>query len=192
MRLLAALTILCCAPHLLAAPTLKRITPAEAMPHRRDYAHMWWANGWDHSKRTLASPKLLCFETGWYAIALNVETLAVPHFGPKRRAHDYDEVPLHAPTFSKLPAAELSMEIEQNGRRYRAARAVHDTSDWLNYPARIIDSGRFVQRADILHVEFEDGARTKLPTRGRLEIIAWPDRLTFWLDLTNAAAIRWS
>ena len=60
--------------------------------------------------------------------------------------------------------------------------------DYANYPIRLIEGGRFLQRYDVLELEFEDAEGHKLPAVGRLEIVAWPDRLSFvaHLDRTDA------
>lgn len=173
-----------------AAPAFKKISAAEAMPDPRDFTHMFWANGWDNAKRDLASPKVLSFETGWFALGLNIEKLQVLHFGPNHPRHGYDDAPLHSPQIFAFPGADLKIQFTARGKIYRAIRAAKNTKDWLNYPARIIDSGRFVQRADILQVEFETAAGEKFPSEGRLEITAWPDHLTLHLDLTNAPLVE--
>jgi hypothetical protein len=47
----------------------------------------------------------------------------------------------------------------------------------------LIESGRYVQRADIGQLQFENEKHEQLGCEGRLEIVAWPDHITFLLSI---------
>ena len=72
-----ALTALLLAP--LAAPAAE-LSPPALMPRVEDYTLMWWAEGFPG--HTPAAPWRRVIQTGRYAMALDTETLRIPHFGP--------------------------------------------------------------------------------------------------------------
>ena len=74
-----------------------------------------------------------------------------------------------------LPPADLTLTIVANGELYRCTAG----GPWTNFTGpRLIESGRFVQRADVTDLVFtaEDGSR--LNVEARFETVAWPDRLS--------------
>lgn len=83
----------------------------------------------------------------------------------------------------ELPSASLDLIVEQGGREYRCVRAATETKNPLEFPVRIIESGRYLQRFDILQLAFETTEGNRLPAEGRLEVVAWPDRLALLLEV---------
>ncbi|PIU91435.1 MAG: hypothetical protein COS65_21975, partial [Armatimonadetes bacterium CG06_land_8_20_14_3_00_66_21] len=147
------------------------------MPHVEDYTHMWWAEGFP--SHTPGAPWLRCLQTGYYALALNTETLQVPHFGSAPAGLGYLEcAPADNSLWRGLPAADLSLTLTANGRIYRCTAG----GKWTNVAGpRLIESGRFMQRAEVTELVFtaEDGGR--LNVEARFETVAWPDRLALLL-----------
>ncbi|NSW56587.1 MAG: LamG domain-containing protein [Armatimonadetes bacterium] len=150
---------------------------SECVPRPEDYALMWWAEGFP--SHTPEAPWLRCIQTGRYAIALNTETLQVPHFGRVSAGLDYagaakaDNSIVHS-----LPPADLSLTISVNGKTYRCESG----AKWTQFGGpRLIESGRVMQRADVTGLEFaaQDGSR--LHVDARFETVAWPDRLALIL-----------
>ncbi|HUS47203.1 MAG TPA: hypothetical protein VM098_03720 [Phycisphaerae bacterium] len=145
------------------------------MPDVRDYTYMWWAHGWRSPKKVLA------FQTGYYALAvdvppvrlLNLGAIASPKPAAEAAAQDNGVV------FS-LSKADLALKVRAGGVWYACKGTEAPAS-------RIIESGRLVQRADIERLFFADASGRRLNAAGRLEIIAWPDRLTFMLEVTPNA-----
>lgn len=148
-------------------------SPGFAMPRVEDYTHMWWAEGFP--SHTPAAPWLRCIQTGRYALALDTETLRIDHLGPVPSGPDYLACArADNGGWQRLPAAELALTIAANGRTYRCTAG----GPWTNFTGpRLIESGRFVQRADVTDLVFaaEDG--TRLNVEARFETVAWPDRL---------------
>jgi hypothetical protein len=89
---------------------------------------------------------------------------------------------------AKLSPASLELTVDLDGTRYRCVRAATNRTDWMNFPVRIIESGRYVQRLDILQLVFEDDAGRVLEAEGRLEVVAWPDRLSLILEIARTAS----
>ncbi|HOX37989.1 MAG TPA: hypothetical protein PL033_08380 [Candidatus Brocadiia bacterium] len=162
---------------------LKELSPGECMPGARDYSLMWWAYGW--RGRSPDARKVLCIQTGHYGLALDVERVELLNLGIIRAPKSYEEAAAEDnSTIFNMPRSELALDVHAGGARYRCRRGAVGQNDWLDYPVRIIESGRFVQRADIRRLEFEDDNGNLLPAEGRLEIVAWPDQASVILEIT--------
>ena len=156
---------------------------SQAVWDSRDYTFMWWANGWKNQRP--AMPALLCIQTGRYGVALDVDRAQILHLGEIANPASYSVVAAQGnEAVFKLPKQELRLEITVGSDRFTCVRAAAHKQDSMNFPVRIIESGRLVQRCDILQLEFAGAKGRILKAGGRLEIIAWPDRLSFILELT--------
>jgi hypothetical protein len=142
------------------------------MPDVRDYTFMWWAHGWRSPK------KILAFQTGYYGLAIDVPAVRLMNLGAIAEPRDAADAAVqdNGVVFS-LPKAAISLRIRAGGVWYACTGTKAPAS-------RIIESGRLVQRADIERLVFTDGSGRRLNATGRLEIIAWPDRLSFLLEAT--------
>jgi hypothetical protein len=182
---LAALALLVCACKSPGAHDLRKASPAACMPGPRDYAFMWWAYGW--GRRSPRGEKVLCVQTGHYGFAIDVEKVRLLRLGRIREAKPATRAVAESnDVVFALPEAELALRVRVGGRTYSCVRAAVHQRDWLNFPVRIVESGRFFQRLDILQLVFEDEQRGRLEAEGRLEIAAWPGHITFILDVTPA------
>ncbi|MCY2994884.1 MAG: LamG domain-containing protein [Planctomycetota bacterium] len=147
------------------------------MPRVEDYTLMWWAEGFP--AHTPEAPWTRCLQTGRYALALDTETLRISHLGPVPAGLGYTACArADNRAWQSLPAADLALTMTANGRPYRCTAG----GKWTNFTGpRIIESGRFMQRADVTDLVFTatDGAR--LNVEARFETVAWPDRLALIL-----------
>lgn len=118
-------------------------------------------------------------ETNRFALAMDTQTLAVPHFGlvPSAGAYEDSAKPDDS-RWRGLPPAELAVGLRVGERVYRAVGGAR--WDGTLGP-RLVESGRWFQRADILGVRFADDTGALLGGDFRLETTAWPDRLGFAL-----------
>ncbi|MBI5831591.1 MAG: LamG domain-containing protein [Armatimonadetes bacterium] len=161
------------------AQPLRDVTPADVAPGPRDHTRLWWANG-------LRGERVRWVETGWYGFALNTDTLAVPHFGQLNAAGDYGgSTGEPNPGLAALPAGRLELTIVSNNRLYRA---VAGGAPSQHAGPRMVETGRFLARADLTDLVFRDEAGAKLPVEARLETIAWPDRLAVGFEARPAPA----
>ncbi len=165
---------------------LERVAPGSA-----DFTYLWWANGWlDGQPR---EPALLCLETGHYAAVLDVGRATFTRLGPVRRGPDYRETidgdPARADQIHTQPGAELTLTAQIGDQRYRCTQAATNRQDWMNFPVRLIEGGRWLQRFDLLQLAFKDAAGRTLGATGRLEVVAWPDSLHLLLELTAPATL---
>ncbi|MBM3880079.1 MAG: LamG domain-containing protein [Verrucomicrobia bacterium] len=166
-----------------ASTTLRAASPSRdisallLMPRVDDHTQMWWAEGFP--SHTPAAPWLRVIQTGSYAFALNTETLRIPHFGAVSGGVNYDAAALqNGEAWRKLPPASLTLTVTVDGKAY------HGTAGgrWSRHAGpRLIESGRFFQRADVTDLVFTADDRAPLNVEARLETAAWPDRLSLIL-----------
>jgi hypothetical protein len=147
------------------------------MPRVEDYTHTWWAEGFP--AHTPSAPWQRVVQTGYYAFALDTDTLRIPHFGPVPGGAGYlaaaraDNRP-----WQELPPAELALSIAAGGKTYRATVG----GKWTQFTGpRLVESGRFLQRADVTDLVFTADDGTALDVEARFETVAWPDRLALIL-----------
>lgn len=149
------------------------VVPAALMPGVGDHTHMWWAEGFPG--HTPSAPWRRCIQTGHYAMVLDTDVMRIPHMGPVSPGLAYAEVArADNSAWPGLPPADLALIITVEGRAYRCTRG----GTWSAFAGpRLIESGRFLQRADVTDLVFaaEDG--TRLNVEARFETVAWPDRL---------------
>lgn len=143
------------------------------MPRVEDYALMWWAEGFP--SHTPESPWRRVIQTGRYALALDTDTMRIPHFGVVPSGVGYAECARgDNRAWERLPPADLALTITANGKTYRCTAG----GKWTNFAGpRLIESGRFVQRADVTDLVFESEDGARLNAEARFETVAWPDRL---------------
>ena len=142
---------------------------ATLLPGAEEESALWWREGFPAVvdgtpwHRVLAGPR--------HAFVLDTESLTVPHFGLRSSGAE----------LASLPSAELELTLTVDGVRYRAT----DGGPWSRHSGpRLIESGRFFQRADITDLTFaaeESGER--LPVEARFITTAWSDRLALGLEV---------
>lgn len=149
----------------------------EAMPHPDTYTHLWWAEGFPGT--VPGAPWRRVIQTGRYAIAMDTETLEIPHLGPVAQGAGYAALAnADNSVWQVLPPAKLELAITVEGKRYVARGA----SPWSQFDGpRLIESGRFLQRVDVTGLRFADDEGKALAAEARLETVAWPDRLALIL-----------
>jgi len=153
------------------------------MPGERDYTFMWWAHGW--RGRDDKARRILCIQTGHYGLALDVENMRLLHLGKIDKPKPYADAARQSnDVIFSLPKADMSLMITVGEKKYTCVSGATNQKDRINFPVRIIESGRFRQRVDIHGLAFEDDRGNRLSATGRLEITTWPDRVTFFLDVT--------
>ena len=134
---------------------------------------MWWADGFPAVVPGASWKRVI--QTGDYAFVLDTETMQVPHFGPVPTGIAYGECG-NVPVWKSLPSAGLDLEIEVNGKTFNCSGG----GKWTRHGGpRLIESGRFFQRADVTDLRFEAADGERLSTEARFETSAWSDRLGF-------------
>ncbi|MCU0748296.1 MAG: LamG domain-containing protein [Akkermansiaceae bacterium] len=165
--LLAALTFKATA---VAAP----VPLAELMPQPGDYTSMWWAEGFPGV--IPKAPWKRCVQTGFYAMEQDTVSLQFSHLGPVQAGMDYLKFGEKEPSTPQVPSpAKLELLLKADGKLYQCSKG----GPWSRFTGpRLIESGLFLQRADVTDLEFTamDGG-PPVNVEARFETAAWPDRL---------------
>ncbi|MDF1811096.1 MAG: hypothetical protein P1V20_02750 [Verrucomicrobiales bacterium] len=140
---------------------------SRCMPQKEDFTSMWWRAG--YPAVVPGAPWHRCISTETYALVQDTKTLTIPHLGKYKPGRPVSEP----------GPAELELKLSVNGKTY-FARSAQEVSRFVG--PRIIESGKFLQRADVTNLIFtaEDGS--VLNQESRLETVAWGDRLGFILS----------
>ena len=176
MRYLAIFCVLMC-PLVRAA--------AENYPKpKNNYSFAYWINGWKKQKGD-TTKNLLCFESGRYGIIFDVDSLDKPQFSV------LSDTPTIMTTLesgtsrvASLDPASLFIELEKGGRKYRVKNCASQVTELRLRPISTLVSGLYVQRYRMDKLNLLDDAGTPLECLGSLELVAWPNSLTFTVELT--------
>ena len=173
---------------MLTSCQLSSIDPYKASaPTQNDYTFMWWSQGWPGQVK--GAPSVVCLQTGYYGLSLDTQKAALLTLGGIDRPGGPDTVVAEDnQAVMSLPSSKLNLEVLLGSTVYRctgsrgAQEDVFEGETVANF--RIINSGRLMQRADIVGLEFKDADGRVLDAVGRLEIVAWPDTVSFLLEIT--------
>lgn len=149
-----------------------------------DYTYMWWAEGFPGNSPSKSW--LRCIQTGYYAMVLDTEKMQIANLGPVTAMQDYATCALaNNRQWQALPSANLKLTINVNGEDFHCRGG----GIWTNVVGpRIINSGRFVQRADVTDLSFTNKEGKLLDAEARFETVAWPDRLSLILSVRPGLA----
>ena len=168
---------------------VSREFPGLFTPAISDYTLLFWKDAWRN--HVSGQPGTLCILTGRYGLAFDPEKVQLKTLGAVKHKVDYAVASRSGPdTLQKLAAANLALRVHLGGaagRDFVCVGGAFNQQDFENFPIRVLDSGRLVQKVDVLGLEFRDAAGVRLRAQGRLEIIAWPDRVSFLLEVTPEA-----
>ena len=108
-------------------------------------------------------------------MALDTKTMRIPHFGLVHTGLDYIAcLRSDNSAWRRLPAAQLELNVIANGKAYRC----NGGGEWMSFTGpRLIESGRFLQRADVTDLVFKSDDGSRLNIHARFETAAWSDRL---------------
>ncbi len=162
----------------------------------RDYTFSYWLQG----RRGETDPEMgdiLVFETGYYGLTLDMARLDQPRFGLLSDQMGYAAaVEAKASRIADLGKAAFRFEIEIDGQYYRAKQLVMPDNEETRTEARVRlrdvwlwESGRIVQHIELNQVRFETQQGQVLPATARLTITAFPDVLTFSVQINPSDEI---
>jgi hypothetical protein len=133
----------------------------DLMPRPGDHTTMRWVEGFPGILPH--APWKRRVETGTYVMEQDTRSLQFSHLGPP------------APTPQEQTPAQLELTLQANGKLYRCSQG----GAWGRFTGpRLIESGTFLQRADVTDLAFTpiDGGEP-LRVEARWETAAWSDRL---------------
>jgi len=151
----------------------------------RDYSFGYWLNGM-RKHADDASPHVLCLESGYAGFRLDLGDLGQARFGRFDQALSYTEaLEAGATRLEQLKPVELAIELESKGRVFRAVSCNGgvDSDRRKLKDAWLWESGRMTQHYELLDLNFEDADGVSLACHGSLDIMMWPNSLTFTTEL---------
>jgi len=162
---------------------------------------MFWLHGWrgksDEGKRVMG------IQTGTYGCAFDTDRAGLLHFGPVAESVSAaDALTEDNQSIYDLPGAGLSWQLSVGGACYEVTCSLPperttENLERLGLPlslldddtpgeqARMIVSGRFVQRFDMVNLSFEDAQGRLLPVTGRVEVTALPDYMAVTMEVSG-------
>ncbi len=165
---------------------------AEAENQNLNYSYMYFENGYPsrYSHRrpqseanvaARANPDLV-FQTGYYSLMLDCDDMQLKGYNALIGS-DYLTA-LEQDVTVNTAATSLLLRVYQGGVAYDCTSAVVNATGSEN--VRMIESGQYVKRIDHLGLVFKDanGNSLNVDDQCRLEMTAWPDRVTFMLDFS--------
>ena len=157
-----------------------------------DYTYGYWLNGWRKNHND-SSADLFAVETSQYGLVLDMDDLSKVQFGLLNNTVSYEQALEHkAEKLKRIPSARFLIDIVVDGIKYRAktCTAGLDKGEKRLSNARLWESGRYVQHYDFLGLDFRNSQGEKLACDATLDLVAWPDSLTFNLRVTPASDLK--
>lgn len=189
-----------------ASVAIRDITPAATVPLRGDHTQLSWREGppyitnfrpEDASEARYSSDRrFLRLVTGHYAADFDTEKITLAGLAWHAAPIGDEAATKETLAGLALPPAALRLEIRVgdtiyacSGRRRLALDSRSQVSKPLDFPVRVIESGRFFQKFAVHDLEFRDPSGRLLPAAVRLEVAAWPDRFSLVLVGRPAQAL---
>jgi hypothetical protein len=182
----------------LACAAPREVALSATMPQLGDHTVLSWRDGppyvthavpIDASDAAYSSDRrYLRLATGYFAADFDTEKIAITGFARRPAPASETAVSSETLTAAPLPLAELQLAIRVGelvyrctGRRPLARNARGQPSAPLDFPVRIIESGRFFQKFTLHELSFHTADGQALRAAARLEVSAWADHLTLVL-----------
>ena len=164
------------------------ILAAEGTAAVSDYTFSCWQDGWRKNDND-QSADLFGIETSRYGFVLDMDDFSHAQFGRLSNPAGYEQALEHkAEKLKGLAPARFLIELETEGVKYRAETCKAGLDRGVKHlsSARMWESGRFVQHFDFLGLDFRNASGERLACDATLDLVAWPDALTFNLRVTPA------
>lgn len=166
----------------MASSLSRELSATSAELTNEHYGFAYWWNAFRKPRRE-TSENLLCIETGTYGFMLDIDALPQPRFGLLTDGLGYaDALAAGSERISGLEKADLQVTVEHNGTVYRLV-GTQVAEDGKLSDVRQWESGQLAQHYDVLGMMFADDAGNRLQCASRFGLVAWPDSLTFRLEL---------
>ncbi|MDR0698886.1 MAG: T9SS type A sorting domain-containing protein [Tannerella sp.] len=148
-------------------------------PSVRDYSYMWWAEGFYGSKRQVN------IQTGYYGLAVDaiaggivrLGALATPPTETEALSQDNSLI-------DALPKVEMNYTVIAGGQSYNFQNV--DAVEGGNNSTRILESGRYMQRLDLMYLTFAGNGNL----RGRMEVACMTEFLSLSFEVYSAVSIN--
>ena len=159
--------------------SLDAVELSQVMPLEKDYVSMWWRDGF--SKHGSSGRHHRWIQSGSYAFVLDTDELIVPFWGLVTKGVSESELNTDRnPVQPGKSPADLKLKVRVDGKDYFATQGGEVRK---HGGPRLIESGRFLQRADVTDLVFQAKDETILNADARFETVAWPDQVNLRLFL---------
>lgn len=128
-----------------------------------------------------ANPDVV-IQTGYYSLRLDCDDMQITGFDALTGTDYMSALEQDVTVFTP---ADLELSVVKNGVKYTCRSAV--VQDAQNDNVRLIEGGRYVQRFDHLGLVFTNVSGEVLAEKGRFELTAWADHVTFKLEFATSA-----
>ena len=157
-----------------------------------DYTYGYWLNGWRKNVND-SSADLLVVETSQYGLVLDMDDLSKVQFGQLKTTLSYEQaLESDGENLKRLPNGQFLIDLMVDGVKYRAktCTAGRDKGVKRLSNARLWESGRYVQHYDFLGLDFRNLQGEKLACDASLDLVAWPDTVTFNLKVSPVSDLK--
>lgn len=186
------------------AQTTREISPAAVMPGFTEHTLIGWRDGAPYWTGARYSDErgVLRVETGFISAEFDTARVQLIGFRGHAAGRSESEATEALLGAALLPTASLECSVSVGGAvftlRGRLPLALDRNghpADPLEFPVRIIESGRFLQHFEVHGLELRDERGTRLPAVSWMEVRIWPDRCGLTLvvrpERRLAAAAAW-
>lgn len=147
-----------------------------------DYTYMWWVYG----LRGFGPDReqLMAIQTGNYAASFDIHNASIKNFGALDNPKIASEaVKQDNDVVLSLPEADNVWFFSDGDKEYFSVeRSALDKSKYRDN-TRIVESGIFYQRFDMLDIPFETKEKEKPDINARMEVVAMPEYLSLILEI---------
>ena len=151
--------------------------PTETWNAASNYTFMYYPE-------TLAGGTDFHIQTNQHFLAFDYKRLHLKDLRPIK--NPTPEIQAVRETLDFLPLLEdqnlFSCVLRYQGKAYKLVEGPSKPGD-----CQLIESGKYFQRRNLINLHFEQGA---LPVETALEIVSWPDRMSFVLKVTSKTPLN--
>lgn len=159
---------------------------AQPTPSPLDYTYGYWSGTWRRDVVS-ADPSRLCIESGYYGFQWNIKNPRNIQFGILEDKVGYLQAGgMGLERLQNLPEGEFEAEVKIGGRSYKMTACRAGLVTKKDTPLAYVwlwESARIAQHYELRELQLEDAEGNMLPAIGSLAVVAWPQSLSFSLDL---------
>ncbi|WP_156817148.1 hypothetical protein [Rubritalea marina] len=174
---------------LMAAVQCFSTQDADAILHNNQaYGYIYWEHGnpivspryWGVVNPAAEANPDVIIQTGYYSLRFDCDDVQLTGFDAVSGSDYMSALTEDVTTFSP---ADMDLSVTVDGVVYTCVSG--DVRDGYNLNVRLVEAGQYLQRFDHQGLVFEDDQGNQLGAYGRIEICAWPERVTFTLDFRD-------
>ncbi len=157
-----------------------------------DYTYSCWLNGWRKNAND-QSDDLFAIETSQYGFILNMDDLSKVQFGRLKNTLSYEQaLEDNAEKLRRLPNGQFLIDLVVDGVKYRAKTCTAGMDKGVKRLSNALlwESGRYVQHYEFIELDFRTAGGKKLDCNATLDLVAWPNTLTFNLNVTPSSDMK--